>query len=88
MTIDPRVDQLRELRELEAAVRTEIASIEDALRAAMLVRGTDTLSGEACAARLEHSTSMRFDRNAFRLAHESLYQQYCKPVTRRRLVII
>lgn len=86
--LDAKVKTLRELRNLEAEIRNEIASIEDTLKAAMLIGKTDTLIGRECTVTWKTIVSSRFDSKNFKLSHADLYQQYSKPSTSRKLVIV
>ena len=86
--LDAKVKTLRKLRNLEAEIRTEIATIEDSLKAAMLIGKTDTLIGRECTVTWKTIVSSRFDSKNFRLSHADLYQQYSKPSTSRKLVIV
>lgn len=86
--LDAKVKTLRELRNLEAEIRNEIASIEDTLKAAMLIGKIDTLIGRECTVTWKTIVSSRFDSKNFKLSHADLYQQYSKPSTSRKLVIV
>lgn len=86
--LDARVKTLRELRNMEAEIRSEIAAIEDSLKAAMLIGNTDTLIGRECSVTWKTIVTSRFDSKNFKLSHADLYQQYSKPSTSRRLVIV
>lgn len=44
--IDAKVKELKELRDMEAEVKSSIAAIEDSLKAEMLAKNTDVLSGK------------------------------------------
>ena len=44
--IDAKVKELRELRNMEAEVKSAITAIEDSLKAEMLAKNTDILSGK------------------------------------------
>ena len=44
--IDAKVKELRELRDMEAEVKSAITAIEDSLKAEMLAKNTDVLSGK------------------------------------------
>ena len=44
--IDAKVKELRELRNMEAEVKSAITAIEDSLKAEMLAKNTDVLSGK------------------------------------------
>lgn len=85
--LDKQVRQLRELRSMEAEVRSEIAAIEDSLKAAMLIAKTDTLTGRECMVTWKTIVSSRFDTKNFKLSHAELYERFSVPMTSRRLVI-
>ena len=85
--IDAKVKELRELRNMEAEVKSAIAAIEDSLKAEMLVKNTDVLSGKDYTITWKTVTTNRFDSTAFKLTHSDLFRQYSKSVTSRRLVI-
>ena len=44
--IDAKVKELRKLRNMEAEVKSAITAIEDSLKAEMLAKNTDVLSGK------------------------------------------
>ena len=85
--IDAKVKELRELRNMEAEVKSAITAIEDSLKAEMLVKNTDVLSGKDYTITWKTVTTNRFDSAAFKLTHADLFRQYSKSVTSRRLVI-
>lgn len=85
--IDTKVKELRELHDLDAEVRAEIAAIEDLLKAEMTERGTDELSGQECAVRWKTILSSRFDSAAFKLSYADLFRQYSRATTSRRFLI-
>ncbi len=86
--LDAKVKTLRELRNMEAEIRTEIASIEDSLKAAMLIGKTDTLIGRECSVTWRTIVTSRFDTKNFKLSYAEVYQQYSKPSISKRLVIV
>ena len=55
--IDAKVKELRELRNMEAEVKSAITAIEDSLKAEMLAKNTDVLSGTCQSALPPTSTS-------------------------------
>ena len=57
--IDAKVKELRELRNMEAEVKSAITAIEDSLKAEMLAKNTDVLSGEDYTCLLYTSPSPR-----------------------------
>ena len=85
--LDKKVQDLRDLRNFEAEVRSEITAIEDDLKAEMLAKNTDTLAGQSCLVTWKTISSSRFDSAAFKLTHADLFAQYSKATTSRRLVI-
>lgn len=85
--VDAKVKELRELRNLEAEVKSAITAIEDDLKAEMVERGTDVLTGQDCMVCWETIISSRFDSAAFKLSHADLFRQYSRATTSRRFVI-
>ena len=85
--IDAKVKELRELRNLEAEVKTAITAIEDDLKAEMVERGTDVLTAQDCIVSWKTIISSRFDSAAFKLSHADLFKQYSRATTSRRFVI-
>lgn len=85
--LDEKLRLLLELRSIAAEIRSEISSIENSLKAAMLIRKTNILTGEDSEVILKASMTTRFDAKDFKLAHADLYERYSKSVTTRRLVI-
>lgn len=85
--LDARVRDLRELRNFEAEVKSEITAIEDEIKAEMLAKNTDVLYGLESTVTWKTVSSSRFDSAAFKLTHADLFKQYTKCTTSRRLVI-
>ena len=85
--IDSKVDTLRELRNLESEVKAEITAIEDDLKAEMLAKNTDTLTGHNCVVSWKTVITNRFDSAAFKLTHADLFAKYSRATTSRRFVI-
>ena len=85
--LDAKVSSLRELRNLEAEVKAEIFAIEDELKAEMLAKNTDTLTGRNCTVSWKTVVTKRFDSAAFKLTHADLFAQYSRATTSRRFVI-
>ena len=85
--IDAKVNELRELRDMEAEVRSAIAAVEDALKAEMLAKNTDVLAGKDCTVTWKTIVTNRFDSAAFKLTHADLFAQFSRSSTSRRLVI-
>ena len=85
--IDAKVSELRELRDMEAEVKSAITAIEDALKAEMLANNTDVLAGKDCTVTWKTIVTNRFDSAAFKLTHADLFAQFSRSSTSRRLVI-
>lgn len=85
--LDAKVQELRELRNFEAEVKSEITAIEDEIKSEMLSKNTDVLQGQNCVVTWKTIITSRFDSAAFKLTHADLFKQYTKASTSRRLVI-
>ena len=85
--LDVKVRELRELRNFEAEVKSEITAIEDEIKAEMLAKNTDILHGVESTVTWKTVSTSRFDSAAFKLTHADLFKQYTKSTTSRRLVI-
>ena len=71
--IDAKVKELRELRDMEAEVKSSIAAIEDSLKDYLITWKTIITN--------------RFDSAAFKLTHADLFAQFSRSTTTRRFVI-
>ena len=85
--IDAKVKELKELRDMEAEVKSSIAAIEDSLKAEMLAKNTDVLSGNDYLITWKTIITNRFDSAAFKLTHADLFNQFSRSTTTRRFVI-
>lgn len=85
--IDAKVKELKELRDMEAEVKSSIAAIEDSLKAEMLAKNTDMLSGKDYLITWKTIITNRFDSAAFKLTHADLFAQFSRSTTTRRFVI-
>ena len=85
--IDAKVKELRELRNMEAEVKSAITAIEDSLKAEMLAKNTDVLSGKDYTITWKTVITNRFDSAAFKLTHADLFARFSWSSTSRRLVI-
>ena len=85
--IDAKVKELKELRDMEAEVKSSIAAIEDSLKAEMLAKNTDVLSGKDYLITWKTINTNRFDSAAFKLTHADLFNQFSRSTTTRRFVI-
>ena len=85
--IDAKVKELRELRNMEAEVKSAITAIEDSLKAEMLAKNTDILSGKDYTITWKTVITNRLDSAAFKLTHADLFAQSSRSSTSRRFVI-
>lgn len=85
--IDAKAKELKELRDMEAEVKSSIAAIEDSLNAEMLAKNTDVLSGKDYLITWKTIITNRFDSAAFKLTHADLFAQFSRSTTTRRFVI-
>ena len=85
--IDAKVKELRELRDMEAEVKSAITAIEDSLKAEMLAKNTDILSGKDYTITWKAVITNRFDSAAKKLTPAELYAHFSRSSTSRRFVI-
>ena len=85
--IDAKVKELRELRNMEAEVKSAITAIEDSLKAEMLAKNTEVLAGKDYLITWKTIITNRFDSAAFKLTHADLFAQCSRSSTTRRFVI-
>ena len=70
-----------------AVPKSAITAIEDSLKAEMLAKNTDVLSGKDYTITWKTVITNRFDSAAFKLTHADLLAQFSRSSTSRRLVI-
>ena len=85
--VDAKVKELRELRNMEAEVKSAITAIEDSLKAEMLAKNTEVLAGKDYQITWKTIITDRFDSAAFKLTHADLFAQFGRSTTTRRFVI-
>ena len=85
--VDAKVKELRELRDMEAEVKSAIAVIEDSRKAEMLAKNTEVLAGTDYRVTWKTVVTNRFDSAAFKLTHADLFAQFSRSTTTRRFVI-
>lgn len=85
--LDAKVQELQELRNMEAELKAEITSIEDEIKSEMLAQNTELLTGQNCKISWKTIVTTRFDSAAFKLTHADLFQQFSKATTTRRFII-
>lgn len=85
--LDVKVQELRDLRNMEAEIKAEITAIEDEIKREMLTLNTDTLQGKTCKVTWKTVITTRFDSAAFKCTHADLFAQYSIATTSRRFII-
>ena len=85
--LDSKVNELRELRNLEAELKSEITAIEDEIKAEMVAKQVEVLEGTSCKITWKTITTTRFDSTAFKATHADLFAQYSRATTSRRYII-
>ena len=85
--VDAKVKEQRELRDMEAELKSAIAVIEDSLKAEMLAKNTEVLAGTDYRVTWKTVVTNRFDSAAFKLTHADLFAQFSRSTTTRRFVI-
>ena len=85
--LDSKVNELRELRNLEAELKSEITAIEDEIKAEMVAKQVEVLEGTSCKITWKTITTTRFDSTAFKTTHADLFAQYSRATTSRRFII-
>lgn len=85
--MNAKVQELRELKRMAAELADEINSIEDALKAEMQARETDTLSGLDWKITWKSVTSSRLDSKALKAELPEIAARYMKQSASRRFVL-
>ena len=85
--VDAKVKEQRELRDMEAELKSAIAVIEDSLKGEMLAKNTEVLAGTDYRVTWKTVVTNRFDSAAFKLTHADLFAQFSRSTTTRRFVI-
>ncbi len=86
-TIEAKAKEIKELLRMKEELETEIASLQDELKAELTERSTDELVAGEYKIRYKSVTSNRFDTATFKAKYEELYNQFVKQTTSRRFTI-
>ena len=78
---------LLSVRSMIAELEAEAEALTDRIKAAMVERGEETLTGDGWKASWKNVTSSRFDGKAFKADHADLYGAYCKLTTTTRFTV-
>lgn len=78
---------LMSVRAMIAELEAEAEALTDKLKAVMVERGEETLTGDGWRATWKNVSSTRFDSKAFKADHADLYGKYSKTTTTTRFVL-
>lgn len=86
-TIEAKAKEIKELLRMKEDIETEIASLQDELKAELTERSTDELIAGEYKIRYKDVTSNRFDTTSFKAKYKELYEQYTKTTVSKRFTI-
>ena len=75
------------VRAMIEELQAEAEALTDTIKAAMVDRGEEVLSGDGWKASWKNVSSSRFDSKAFKAAHGDLYAEYTRSTTTCRFLI-
>lgn len=78
---------LMEVRAMIAELEAEAEALTDKLKAVMVERGEEVLTGDGWKASWKNVNSSRFDSKRFKADYADLYGQYSKTTTTTRFVL-
>ena len=78
---------LLSVRSMIAELEAEAEALTDKIKAAMVERGEEVLTGDGWKASWKNVTSSRFDSKGFKADHDDLYGAYCKTTTTTRFTL-
>lgn len=82
-----KVRELKELKQMSEELATEIETLQDAIKAEMTARNTDTMLVDVFKVTWKSVISNRFDSTSFKATHKELYDQYTKATESKRFTI-
>lgn len=82
-----KVKELRELKRMQEELAAEIESVQDAIKAEMTARNTDTLNGDDYKITWKEVTSSRLDTTALKKALPDIAARFTKQSSSRRFVL-
>ena len=85
--LNKKAQDLLEIRAMIRELEAEAEALTDQIKAAMVEKETESLSGDGWHATWKNVQSQRFDGKAFKADHADLYGQYSKAVTTTRFLI-
>ena len=90
MSANEMTSKVREYKELKAfmeQIASELAALEDDIKAEMTARGTESMDVDVYKVRWTTVNSSRFDTTAFKKAMPELAEQYTRATVSRRFSI-
>lgn len=85
--LESKAQKLQELKDFEMEVKSEIAALENEIKALMLERDTEELTAGQYIIRWPTVLTNRFDTTAFKKVMPEVYQSFMKQITSRRFTI-
>lgn len=82
-----KVKELRELKRMQEELAAEIESVQDAIKAEMTARNTDTLNGDDYKITWKEVASTRLDTAALKKALPEVAARFTKQSSTRRFVL-
>lgn len=82
-----KIKNLRELRRMAEELAAEIETIQDEIKAEIMARNTDTLTGDDWKITWKEVKSSRFDSAAFKNSHAELFKQFQKETVSKRFLL-
>ena len=87
MSINSKVHELRELRQMAEELEAEIETIEDSIKEQMRAPGVDTLHGPDWKVTWKPVTSSRLDTSALKAELPEIAARYVRQTTNRRFCL-
>ena len=78
---------LMSVRAMIAELEGEAEALTDKIKAVMVERGEEVLTGDGWKASWKNVNSQRFDSRRFKADHADLYSQYSKATTTTRFIL-
>ena len=85
--MESKIKELRELRRMADEIAAEIETLQDAIKAEMTARNTDTLTGSDWKASWKEVTTNRIDTTALKKAMPDIAAAFTKATTSRRFTL-
>ena len=85
--LEKKVTTLRELRRMADELAAEIAATEDELKTYMMAHNADTLHGPSFKITWKAVESSRLGSKALKAAAPTIWEQFAKQTTTRRLIL-